>query len=36
MTHYLDPKLLGIVPPMDLALGAEEGIKSIPAQGSHS
>src|SRR5688572_20198096 len=30
MTQYVDPTLLGIVPPMDLGLGAEEGISPFP------
>jgi murein DD-endopeptidase MepM/ murein hydrolase activator NlpD len=30
MTQYLDPTLLGIVPPMDLGLGAQEGISPFP------
>lgn len=30
MTEYLDPMLLGIVPPMDLGLGAPEGISPFP------
>ncbi len=30
MTHYINPLILGIVPPMDLGLGAAEGISPFP------